>query len=186
MELITIFLIAVGLNFDSLAVSISTGLIVNRIRFDQAVRIALVMAFFQGSMPFIGWFLGSQIKDFIIDYDHWIAFVLLLLIGAKMIYESLKKEEEKKQFNPLKFAVMIGMAIATSIDALIVGVSFAFIDINIFVAIIIIGSLTFLISMLGMLLGKKAGGLFGKKMEIVGGLILILIGTKILIQHLIV
>lgn len=101
-----------------------------------------------------------------------------------MVYESFKKEEDKKPFNPLKLIVMISMAIATSIDALVVGVSFAFIDINIVLSISIIGALTFIVSMLGMLLGKKAGGIFGKKMEIVIGLILICIGVKILIEHL--
>jgi manganese efflux pump family protein len=186
MELITIFLIAVGLNFDSLAVSISTGLIVNQIRFKQAIRIAFVLALFQGSMPFIGWFLGSQVKDYIIAYDHWIAFVLLFIIGARMIYESLKKEEDKKQLDPLKLSVMVGMAIATSIDALIVGVSFAFINVNIMFSVAIIGSLTFLVSMLGMLLGKKLGSFFGRKIEIVGGVILISIGIKILLEHIIV
>ena len=102
--------------------------------------------------------------------------------------EAVRKENqhEKKQFNPLKLAVMVGMAIATSIDALVVGVSFAFIDVNIVIAIIIIGTMTFFVSMLGMLLGKKAGSLFGRKMEIIGGLILIIIGSKILIEHLIV
>ena len=184
MGIITIFLIAIGLNFDSLAVSISAGLVVKHIRFSQAARIAFVFAFFQGLMPFIGWFIGSQIKDLIKDYDHWIAFTLLFLIGAKMFYESFKKEEDKKPFNPLKLMVMVGLAIATSIDALVVGVSFAFIDINIYLALAIIGALTFIVAMLGMLLGKNAGSLFGKKMEIVGGLILIGIGAKILFEHL--
>jgi len=184
MEIITIFLIAIGLNFDSLAVSISAGLVVKHIQFKQAAKIALVFAFFQSLLPFIGWFIGSQIKDLIKDYDHWLAFTLLFLIGARMIHEGIKKEEDKKPFNPLKLMVMIGMAIATSIDALVVGVSFAFIDINIILSIAIIGALTFIVSMLGILLGKKAGNLFGKKMEIIGGLILIGIGTKILFEHL--
>lgn len=183
MEIFTIFLIAIGLNFDSLAISITNGLVVKDIQFSQATKIAFVFAFFQGLMPFIGWFIGSQIKDLIKDYDHWVAFTLLFLIGAKMVYESLKKEENKKRLNPLKLIVMVSMAIATSIDALVVGVSFAFIDVNIILSIVIIGVLTFLVSMLGMLLGKKIGIIFGKKMEIVGGLILIGMGIKILIEH---
>ncbi len=184
MGILSIFLIAIGLNFDSLAVSISAGLVVKNIRFNQAALIALVFALFQGLMPFIGWFIGLQVKDLIKDYDHWIAFSLLFLIGAKMVYESLKKEEDKKTPNPLKLFVMISMAIATSIDALIVGVSLAFTDVNIVIPIAIIGALTFIVAMLGMLLGKKAGSLFGKKMEIVGGIILIGIGVKILFEHL--
>jgi putative Mn2+ efflux pump MntP len=183
MGIISIFLIAIGLNFDSLAVSISAGLVIKDIRFRQAIRIAFVFAFFQGLMPLLGWFIGTQIRDLIKDYDHWISFALLFLIGAKMIYESFKKEEDKSPLNPLKLIVMTGMAVATSIDALVVGVSFAFIDVNIIISIAIIGSMTFIVAMLGMLLGKKAGGLFGKKMEIVGGLILIGIGLKILIEH---
>ncbi len=184
MELFTIILIAFGLTVDSFAVSISTGIVVSHIRFLQAVRIAIVLAVFQGAMPLIGWFLGFQVKDIIVDYDHWIAFILLFLIGTKMIYESFKNEETKKNFNPLKYSVMIGMAIATSIDALIVGVSFAFININITIATIIIGTLTFLVSMIGMFAGKKIGIFFGRKIEFAGGIVLIGIGVKILIQHL--
>ena len=183
MGILTIILIAVGLNFDSMAVSVSVGLVVNNLRFKQAIKIALVFAFFQGLMPFTGWFIGSKIRDLISDYDHWIAFGLLFIIGAKMVYESFKKEEDKKPLNPLKALVMIGLAIATSIDALIVGLSFAFIDVNIYLSVAVIGTLTFLVSMIGMLTGKKASKLFGKKIEIVGGLILIGIGLRILLEH---
>jgi len=184
MDILTIVLIAIGLNFDSLAVSITTGLVVKQIKFMQAFRVALVFAIFQALMPLLGWFLGTEIREFIVSYNHWIAFSLLFLIGAHMIWESFKNEEDKNYSNPLKISVTVGMAIATSIDALAVGVSFAFIDINILFATIIIGSLTFVVSMFGMLLGKKAGGFFGKKIEIVGGLILIGIGAKILLGHL--
>jgi len=186
MELLTLFFIAIGLNFDSFAVSISTGLVVKHIKFRQATKIALVLAFFQALMPVIGWFIGSQVKDYISNYDHWIAFGLLSIIGVKMIIESLKKEkeEEKKDFNPFKPIVLIGMAIATSIDALIVGVSFAFINVNILFSAGLIGVLTYIVAMLGMLFGKKAGKWFGKKMEIIGGSILIIIGIKILLEHL--
>ncbi len=184
MEIITLFLIAIGLSFDTFAVSISTGLIVNTIRFIQAVRFAIILAVSQAIMPVIGWFTGVQIKDAIIEFDHWIAFSLLLMLGLKMIFESFKKEEERKNFNPLRLITAIGIAIATSIDALVVGVSFAFLNTNIVIAVFIIGSTTFFVSMLGMLFGKKTGAHLGKKMEIVGGLILIGIGLKILIQHL--
>jgi putative Mn2+ efflux pump MntP len=184
MGIISILLIAIGLNFDSLAVSISAGLVVNHIRFKQAIKIAFVFAFFQGLMPFIGWVIGSQIKSLINDCDHWIAFILLFLIGAKMVYESLKKDEDKKQFNPLKLLVMVSMAIATSIDALIVGVSFAFVDVNILLSVFVIGALTFIVAMTGLFIGKKVGYLFGKRMEIIGGIILIGIGAKILLEHL--
>jgi manganese efflux pump family protein len=182
MDLITIFLVAIGLTFDSLAVSISTGLIVSEIKFWMACKIAFLFAVFQGLMPLIGWFLGIQIKEYITTYDHWLAFALLSGLGIKMIYESFQKE--KKDFNPTKFIVAAGLALATSIDALVVGVSFAFIEINIILSVIIIGSMTFIVSMSGIFVGKKASGFYGNKIELLGGIILIGIGLKILIEHL--
>jgi len=184
MELFTIVLIAFGLTGDTLAVSVSTGLSLTQIRFTQALKIAIVLAVFQSLMPLIGWFLGLQIKELIRDFDHWIAFVLLFAIGGKMIVESLKNEEGEASFNPLQIAVLLGIAIATSIDALVVGVTFAFIETNVLLSVVIIGVLTFLVSMTGVLIGKKTGHLFGRKVEIIGGLILIGIGTKILVEHL--
>lgn len=182
MDLVTIFLVAVGLTFDSLAVSISTGLIVSHIRFRMAFKIAFMLAAFQGLMPVLGWFLGIQVKDLISDFDHWLAFLLLFGIGVKMIFESFK--EEKKEFNPTRFLVAAGLGFATSIDALVVGISFAFIEINIILTAIIIGIMTFLVSMSGILIGKKASGLYGRKIELLGGIILIGIGVKILLEHL--
>jgi len=184
MELLTIILIGFGLTGDTLAVSITSGLSMSHIRFRQALRIAIVLAIFQALMPLLGWYLGIQIKDYILEFDHWIAFILLSIIGGKMIVESLKPEEEKKEFNPLKYSVLISMAIATSIDALIVGVSFAFMDVDIILTTAIIWFLTFMVAMTGVLIGKKTGNLFGKKAEILGGIILIAIGVKIFIQHL--
>jgi manganese efflux pump family protein len=184
MDLLTLILIGIGLSFDTFAVSVSTGLMISHIRFLQGVKVAIVLAFFQALMPFIGWFSGKQVAQFMEEYDHWIAFGLLAVLGFKMIYESLKKEEEKKSFNPLKFTVLIGVAIATSIDALVVGVSFAFINMNIIWSVFVIGVITFLVAMLGMLFGKKVGSRFGQRMEIVGGLILIGIGIKILLNHI--
>jgi putative Mn2+ efflux pump MntP len=184
MELVTIILIAIGLSFDTFAVSVTTGVAANHIQFWRACRIALTLAAFQGLMPVLGWFIGMQVESYIRDYDHWIAFGLLFIIGSRMIYESLKPEEERKEFNPFKLLFLIGIAISTSIDALIVGVTFAFIDVDIVISVIIIGAITFIVAMLGMLLGKKAGEWCGKKMEIVGGIMLIGIGAKILIEHL--
>lgn len=184
MQLITLILIGLGLSFDTLAVSVSTGLMVKRIMFLQAVRVAIILAVVQTLMPFFGWLGGSQIRSYIIEYDHWIAFVLLFLLGSRMIYESFQDEEENKEKDPLKFFALLSLGIASSIDALVVGFSFAFTGINIILSVLIIGSVTFLVAMLGMLFGKTAGGKFGKKMEVFGGVILILIGTKILFQHL--
>ncbi len=184
MDFITIFLIAIGLSFDTFAVSVTTGLTISHIRFWQGIRIAIILAFFQALMPFIGWLIGKQVENLISNYDHWIAFGLLSILGIKMIYESFSKDEENKKFNPLIIWVVIGMAVATSIDALVVGVSFAFIEINIYWSLLIIGFVTFLVSMIGMLLGKKVGSKLGKRMEIIGGIILIGIGLKILLSHL--
>jgi len=186
-ELITLILLALGLSMDTFAVSITTGLTIKNIQFKQAVRIAFVLGFFQTLMPLTGWFLGLQIKDYIVEFDHWIAFGLLGGIGSKMVYEYFKPEhetDELNKFNPERLSVLLGMAIATSIDALAVGVSFAFIETNIWLSLSIIGIITFIVGMLGMLFGKKAGHLFGKKMELVGGIVLIGIGLKILVEHL--
>lgn len=184
MEYLTIFLIALGLSADSFAVSISAGLSVSNMKFLQGVKIAFVLAFFQASLPAIGWLIGSGLEKYIAKYDHWIAFFLLSGLGIMMIIESFKAEEEKKNFNPLKFLTMLGMGLATSIDALIVGFTLAFVTEKIILTIFVIGAITFLVSMLGMLFGKKISGKFGQRMEIIGGLILIGIGVKTLISHL--
>lgn len=184
MDYITLFLIAFGLSFDTFAVSVSTGLILKKIKFQQALKVAFVLAFLQSLMPLMGWFAGKQISQYIGNFDHWIAFVLLSILGLKMIIESYKSEENDKNFNPLKFIVLLGIGIATSIDALVVGISFAFLQTNIWNAILIIGVVTFLVAMLGMLFGKKIGSKFGKRIEIMGGLILISIGLKILLDHI--
>jgi len=143
----------------------------------------MILAFFQSVMPLIGWFGGVQIEEYIVNFDHWLAFGLLAILGIKMILETFKDEEEKT-FNPLLLSVVIGMGLATSIDALVVGISLAFLNINIFISIAIIGFITFFVSMIGMLLGKNATGAIGKKFEIFGGIILIGIGVKILMEHL--
>ena len=183
MGIITILLIAFGLSFDTFAVSVSSGLILRKINFFNAMKIAFVLAFFQGLMPFVGWFIGSGVKKYMMAYDHWIAFILLLVLGLKMIYESFQKDENRQPLNPMRLAVMVSMAIATSIDALVVGLSFAFFEVNIYLTVFLIGAVTFIVSMLGLLFGKKAGAQLGHRMEIVGGLILIAIGLKILIEH---
>lgn len=185
MELITLIFIAIGLSVDSFAVSVSCGLVMCDITFRKATRIAFSLAFFQSLMPLLGWFIGMRIASLVKSFDHWIAFGLLAIIGGKMIIESFKKsDEEKQKMNPLDPKVLIGISLATSIDALIVGISFALISINLYLATIIIGFTTFVLSMLGILFGKKTGLKFGNKMEIFGGVILFLIGLKILLDHL--
>jgi putative Mn2+ efflux pump MntP len=182
MEFITILVIAIGLSFDTFAVSVSSGVILPRINFREGISIAIVLAFFQALMPLIGWGAGKTVVNLFRDFDHWIAFILLAVLGVKMIYESFGKEGEK--LNPLQLKVRISMAIATSIDALVVGFSFAFLEYKILFSTLIIGSVTFLVSMLGLLFGKKVGARLGKRMEVAGGIILIAIGLKILIEHM--
>ncbi len=183
MELLTVFLLAVGLSFDSFAVSVCSGLNLPKIRFFQAAKIALFLAFFQASMPLIGWLLGNSIKSLIEPVDHWIAFGLLLLIGGKMIIESLAGSEEREIKNPLHLRVILLLSLATSIDALAVGFSFATLLDKILIAVLIIGSVTFIASMLGILLGKKTGPRINRYAEIFGGFILIFIGSKIVFEH---
>ncbi len=183
MPIIEIILIGIGLSFDTFAVSISAGLTVRSIRFWQGIRIAIILALFQAFMPFLGWLGGVQIVKHISHLDHWVAFGLLSLIGIKMIIDSFKKEAVSK-FNPLLFRVLLVLGLATSIDALVVGFSLGFIEINIYQSMVIIGFTTFLAAMIGMLIGKHLTTAFGKQVELLGGLILIGIGIKILIEHL--
>jgi len=184
MEIVTILLLAISLSFDSFAVSVCSGLNLPHIRFLQAAKIAVFLALFQAFMPLIGWLLGNSIKSLIEPVDHWIAFGLLSLIGGKMIIESFISSESREIKNPLHIKVILLLSVATSIDALAVGFSFATLIEKILVPVIIIGIVTFIASMLGILLGKKTGPTFNKYAEILGGLILIIIGSKILIEHI--
>lgn len=184
MEILTIILIAISLSFDTFAVSISSGLVLKKIDFYNATKIAVTMAVFQALMPLIGWLAGSGIKSYAESFDHWIAFGILGLLGGKMIYESFKTDPEERSFNPLDIKVMIGMAIATSIDALVVGFSFALLNYKILFSVGIIGIVTYIVAMLGMLFGKNIGSRVGRRMEVLGGVMLILIGLKILFEHL--
>lgn len=181
----TLLFVAIGLSVDSFAVSLSCGLIMSKITFWKASRIGFSLAAFQAAMPIVGWFIGIKIEKYVINFDHWLAFGLLSLIGGKMIFESLRTtEDDHKRINPLDLKILLGMSLATSIDALVVGVSFAFIEVNLYITSFIIGFTTFFFSMLGILFGKKSGKHFGRNMEIIGGIMLILIGIKILLDHL--
>jgi putative Mn2+ efflux pump MntP len=184
MEFLTVFLLAIGLSFDSFAVSVCSGLNLPQIRFMQAAKIAIFLALFQAVMPLIGWLVGNSIKSLIEPVDHWIAFGLLSLIGGKMIIESFIDSEAREIKNPLNIRVILTLSVATSIDALAVGFSFATLLSKILIAVLIIGLVTFIASMLGILLGKKTGPSVNRYAEIFGGIILLLIGTKILAEHL--
>jgi len=184
MFILTILFIALALAMDCFAVSITSGSMIKPLKINNALKIALYFGAFQAVMPFIGWLAGLSLRDFISNIDHWIAFGLLSLIGCRMIYESTKLQSGEKEFNPLKGYVLFTLSIATSIDALAVGISFAFLKIYIVAPILVIGVVTFLLSFLGVFVGNRFGHFFENKMEIIGGIILIGIGTKILVEHL--
>ena len=184
-DFITIFFIAVGLAMDAFAVSISNGVAVKDFGVKDSVKLGTYFGVFQFVMPILGWILGSSVRSYIEAVDHWIAFALLVLIGGNMLLEARKNEEEEKESNLiLTPKILIVQAVATSIDALAVGISFAILDINILYAAAIIGIVAFIFSFAGGEIGKKVGEIFEKKAEILGGIILILIGLKILIEHL--
>jgi putative Mn2+ efflux pump MntP len=184
MHILTLVFIAFGLAMDALAVSIASGVVIKRLRIDHALRIALFFGAFQAAMPIIGWLAGSRLKDLVSGVDHWIAFGLLSLIGCKMIYESTKMKSERREINPLNASVLLLFSIATSIDALAIGISFAFLQIAIITPAVVIGMVTFLLSFLGVYIGNRLGHFFEQKIEFIGGLILIGIGIKILVEHL--
>jgi putative Mn2+ efflux pump MntP len=186
MDYFTITAIALGLSFDTFAVSLSYGVMQNKIFFKQAARIAIFFAVFQGGLTVAGYFLGSIISESLKAADHWIALGLLTFLGLKMIIEGLKRKEDKEVKDYSKPVMLITIAIGTSIDAFAVGVSFALLDVKIWVSGIIIGIVTFLASMTAIRIGKSAGEKLGGKVEIIGGLILVAIGLKIFLEHILV
>lgn len=183
MHVINIVIIGLGLSMDAFAVSVGNGINLKAEKFKTALKAGVFFGLFQAFMPLIGWTVGINLKSFISSFDHWIAFGLLVVIGLKMIRESSKLNRDKSGINFSSVKVLFILAVATSIDALIIGVSFAFINAPIFMSVIIIGAITFTLSFIGVFMGNRFGAFFGKKAEIIGGLILILIGTKILISH---
>ena len=188
MRFIELFLIGVGLSMDAFAAAICQGLSMTRIKWGHALTVGLYFGGFQALMPFIGWMLGSQFADRIQQYDHWIAFILLVLIGGNMIREALSGDEEDTAQAEtdlrLDHKKLFLMAIATSIDALAIGVTFAFLETAILPAIGIIGCTTFCISVAGVAVGCWFGARYKKRAEITGGAILVLLGIKILLEHL--
>ena len=183
MTIIELILLAAGLAMDAFAVSICKGLSVRKYSKKQSVIAGLYFGGFQAGMPVIGWLLGKQFENLIKGVDHWIAFVLLALIGANMIRESLKKDDEdlNSSFSP---KTMLPLAVATSIDALAVGVTFAFLDVQIAPAVSVIGAITFAFSAAGVKIGNVFGAKYKSKAELAGGIVLVCIGIKILIEHL--
>jgi len=182
MGFLELFLIGVGLSADAFAVAVCKGLSMRKISYRQSALIALFFGGFQALMPLIGWALGKQFEEYIISIDHWIAFALLGYIGGKMIWDAFHDDDTC----PVSFSIkeLFLMAIATSIDALAVGITFAFLQVEIFGAITIIGCTTFALSLVGVFIGNRFGSRYKSKATFAGGVILILIGTKILLEHL--
>jgi putative Mn2+ efflux pump MntP len=183
MGIITILLIAIGLSMDSFAVSVSNGLTIRDLDIRKMILIAFSLAIFQALMPLFGWLAGVGVENYIKEFDHWIAFILLSFIGGKMIYEGIFKKDSLKN-SKLKIATLLGQSLATSIDAFAIGISFAFLDIEILFPVIIIGVITFIASIIGLYIGKYFGDKFGSSLEIFGGVVLVGIGLKILIEHI--
>ncbi len=201
MDILSIVLIAIGLSMDAFAVSVTNGIIIKDLKISHALKIAMYFGVFQALMPLAGWLAGFQFRDYIISVDHWIAFGLLAFIGGKMIREAFDQVDEEAETvegmcevavstqgtafeNPLRMGRLLVLAVATSIDALAVGISFAFLSVSIVWSAAVIGLITFAICFAGVYMGNKFGGLLKKKAEIVGGLILIFIGLKILLEHM--
>ena len=184
MTLFELFIIAVGLSMDAFAVSVCKGLSVPRVRPAHALTCGAYFGLFQGLMPLIGWLLGVRFQHIIVSIDHWIAFVLLGLIGLNMIRESREDEEDECTDCRFTFPAMLPLAVATSIDALAIGVTFAFLSVDIGPAVAFIGLTTFTLSTFGTWVGGVFGSRFKSKAEFAGGAILVLMGLKILLEHL--
>lgn len=182
MSIVELFIIAVGLSMDAFAMAICKGLSANRVKGKHYLTVGLYFGGFQALMPLIGYLLGTSFQSLITEIDHWIAFALLVLIGANMVRESFGKEEDVSADFSVKS--MIPLAVATSIDALAVGVTFAFLKVNIIPAVSFIGVTTFLLSMIGLKIGNVFGSKYKSTAEFIGGIVLILMGIKILFEHL--
>lgn len=184
MEYISVIIIAIGLSMDAFAVSIASGAAYKQLQIKHAFRMAVFFGGFQAFMPLIGALAGLSIKTYIQGIDHWIAFAILSVIGGKMIYESFKITKTENDCNPSNLLILLTLSVATSIDALVVGITLSLVASSIILAVIIIGLVTFILSYTGVYIGKKFGHFFENKIEALGGLVLIALGVKILLEHL--
>lgn len=182
MGILELLIIAIGLSMDAFAVSIGKGLSLQKINLRHYLSVGLWFGGFQALMPLIGYLLGASFSAIVSDFDHWVAFVLLGIIGSNMVRDSFSKEEDKHDDN-FSFRVMLMLAVATSIDALAVGVSFAFLCVDLWSSVLTIGITTFLFSVAGLKIGNIFGMKYKSKAEFTGGVILILMGIKILVEH---
>lgn len=183
MTLFSLIILAIGLCMDSFAVSLTCGVMMKPFCLRRACKFAFIMAAFQGLMPVVGWLLGVGFREYIEAYDHWIALALLVYLGGRMIYESLQKEEQEV-FDPCCTRVAMSMGLATSIDAMAVGISLSFLNVDLLQSALVIGITTFVFSIAGVYIGKKVGTFLKKGAGILGGIILICIGVKICVEHL--
>ncbi len=185
MEPLTLFFIAIALAMDAFAVALAAGVVLHPVSKRQLFRLSFHFGLFQGLMPIVGWLAGLSVQSMISAYDHWIAFGLLSFVGGKMIYEAFHDKEKKQKTDPTRGATMVMLSVATSIDALAVGLSLAVIGVSVWTPALVIGITAAVLTVAGMLLGGKVGMIWGKRVEILGGLVLIGIGLKILAEHLI-
>jgi putative Mn2+ efflux pump MntP len=183
LDILSILLIALALSADCFAVALSGSFHIKTTSFAPVLRIALTFGAFQAVMPALGWLAGRTVVNFISGYDHWVAFVLLALVGGRMIWESFRPVDSRKQIDISKGILLVTLAVATSIDALAVGLTFAFLKVNIAIACATIGVVAFGVTIAGFTLGKKARTWLGKYAEAIGGIILIAIGLRILLSH---
>jgi manganese efflux pump family protein len=183
MNFTTILLIATGLSLDALAVAVTYGLATKTDRVRGALLLACFFGGFQAAMPVLGWLLGHSVRDLIAAYDHWLAFGLLLFVGGKMIHESFRTESSVNSEKSYGLKTIFALALATSIDALAVGLSFSFLEVLVFWPALIIGLTTFFLTIFGFVLGQRLGHFFENRLELAGGLLLVAIGSKILLSH---
>ena len=185
MEIFELILLSIGLGMDAFAVSVCKGISMKKMNWKKASLIGLYFGGFQAVMPILGYFFGTSFESFITNIDHWIAFILLVIIGAKMIQEAFQKDKDEDEYNEdISVKAMLILSIATSIDALAVGITFAFLKVDLVLAFSLIGIITFILSVLGTKIGNRFGDKYKSKAELIGGIILILIGLKILLGHL--
>lgn len=185
MDIFTIIATAVALSMDAFAVSVTNGFIIKKLKFSHAFRIAFSFGIFQALMPVIGWAAGFTFRDLIGAFDHWIALGLLGFIGIKMIIGSRNLDQDDASKNCLHIPTLLVLSVATSIDALAVGLSFAFLEVNLILPIVIIGCVTFVFCLTGVYIGDKTGHFFEGRLELIGGIILVGIGVRIAIEHIV-
>ncbi|GAA3614899.1 manganese efflux pump MntP family protein [Kineosporia mesophila] len=184
MSFLTLLIIAVGVSADAFAVAVAKGLHLKHLTVRDAGGLAIGFGLFQALMPLAGWLLARSFSSYITGIDHWIAFGLLGLIGVKMIREALSPDEDEDTSDSIGLRELLVLSVATSIDALAVGISFAFLSVSILPAVALIGAITTALTLIGVIIGRQAGGRIGRPAEIAGGVILIVIGTRILLTHL--